>query len=495
MNAAVPASEVATLEVSVVMPLEDPRGDIVEHLRTWTHGQRFPRERYQVVVGANGEHPEFERGVAELLAPQDQLVTVPGATFTELYAAAAQAAQAPVLLITEAHCQAEPTCLAAVAEAFAGDPEIDGVTLEVRQSPTTSTGELTERWVTGVLDSWKEAGWPRLNFAGAAVRTEAYERAGGLDPRLELYAPSLMSARLHEQGARFAHLDGVAITHELEEGMSDPLWASRSWTRGECLARRENDPEFCRRYFGSAGLWDRRHEYRPEIARATAMAVVSAARHSPRDSAWLARELTARLPAGVAGTRPRRAWERVATRWHQTLAATPLIPVESRWRSYQTAQRRTVHGVQLGLGAAEEELPPPLGAGGTLGAERLDGVLIGAHEVEDLDGRPFRWTAPVSMLRLSPPPEGATLRIETGGMRGAPLDYLQGVHAGGRRLPRELITGDSETLAVRLPAEYARDAAERGLVLICHPLVPSREGSSDRRRLGMPVTGLELTAD
>ncbi len=62
------------LELAVVIPLEDPRGDVVKHLRTWTRSQTLPRERFQVVLGADGRHPEFERQVASELAPQDEIV-------------------------------------------------------------------------------------------------------------------------------------------------------------------------------------------------------------------------------------------------------------------------------------------------------------------------------------------------------------------------------------------------------------------------------------
>ena len=75
-------------ELAVVIPLEDPRGDIADHLRTWTHRQDLDRDRYQVVVAGDGEHPEFERGVEELLSPQDVMVRIPGALTMGLYAAA-----------------------------------------------------------------------------------------------------------------------------------------------------------------------------------------------------------------------------------------------------------------------------------------------------------------------------------------------------------------------------------------------------------------------
>ena len=482
-------------EVAVILPLEDPRGDIVEHIATWTRGQTLPRDRYQVVVSANGEHPDFERGVAELLAPQDQLVVEPGASFVALYGAAAQAARAPVLLLTEAHVRAEPELLAAVADVFAEDPELDIATFKHRQSKSNVVAELTERWIARAYEAWEEADWTRLNFAGSAVRAEAWARAGGLDPRLGLYATSLMSALLDEQGARSTHLDDAAIIHELEEEMGEALAATRSFTQGECLVRGERDPEFCERYFGPAGWWGHRLGYRPENARAMASALISAVRRSPRDARWLTRELVVRLPALVAGARPRWAWERAMAGWHTLVAGAGVVPMETRWRSCLAAHQRSIRAVRLREGPSANGLAaPPAATGVTLGAERLDDLLVGAHGLERQGGRRFRWTEPVALLRLALPADGAVLRVRTGGLRGAPLDYLQGIYAAGLSLPPANFGGDEETLEVRLPPNFAKAAADSGVVMVCRPFLPSRAGSSDRRRLGMPVVELSVDA-
>jgi Glycosyltransferase like family 2 len=482
------------IEVAVIVPLEDPRGDVVEHLRTWTHGQVLARERYQLVVGASGEHPEFERRVAELLAPQDAIVPAPGASLMGLYEAAARAARAPVLVLTEAHCSAEPECLAAVTDAFETDRELDAATLEYWQNASTDVGELSKRWFARVFEAWDRAGWARLEVAGSAIRTEAYARAGGLDPRLELFAGAFMSARLQEQGARVAHLERAVVKHELEDEMGHSLSLSRSYALGECTARAEHDPEFCERHFGPAGLWGRRLAYRPEIARPMVAALTSAARQSPRDEGWLARELVARLPARLAGTRLRRAWERSAAALHRAVADSDLFPVEVRWRSYVAAHEATVRASQLRWSAQQNGLPtPPVAPGGGLGAERLDGVLVGAHGLERERGRRFRWTEPVALLRMVPPAEGALLRVDTGGLRGPPLDHLLGIYVAGEPLPPEQISGDEEALEARLPARFAQRAAGAGIVLVCRPFVPSRAGSTDRRRLGIPVVELAIS--
>ena len=100
-----------TPEISVVIPLTDARGDAIEHLRTWTHGQSLARERYQVVIASDGAEPEVDRALEALLEQQDSFEVIPGAGLLRLYNAAAGAATAPWLLLTENHCQGEPDCL------------------------------------------------------------------------------------------------------------------------------------------------------------------------------------------------------------------------------------------------------------------------------------------------------------------------------------------------------------------------------------------------
>lgn len=480
------------MDLAVVIPLEDPRGDVVEHLRTWSHDQTLPRERFQLVLGADGRHPDFERQVATVLAPQDEVVSAPGASLMGLYDAAARAATAPVLLLTEAHVRADPACLATVAEAFAADDELEVATLTNLQTASSGISPLSKRWLEQAFDEWDRAGWIRLSTTGVAIRGETYTHVGGIDSRLGPFASSLMSARLDKAGARSTHLDRAVLSHELEQEMSFALELGGEFARGGCVVRREQDPEFCERYFGPAGLWARRHAYRDEVARPIVAALGSAIRHSRRDAVWLSRELAARLPARIAGSRPRWTWERIRTRLHHAVAVAAVVPDEARWRSYIAAHEANVRVVQLQESAGESAMPPASG-GGAIGADRLDGVLISTYGLEVRRGTSFRWTEPVALLRLAPSADGVVLRVQTAGVRGAPLDYLHGAYAGSEPLPPELVTGDDEILEVRLPPRFARAAAESGLVLISRPLVPSRNGSSDGRRLGMPVSELRLT--
>ncbi len=478
-------------ELAVVVPLENPRGDIADHLRTWTQGQTLARERYQVVVGAGGEYPDAERRLAEQLAPQDALVPATDPSLFGLYKAAAQGASAPLLVVTEAHVLADPECLTTVADAFAADRELDAASFVHRQRAQTPEAELIERWFERAFDAWEFEDWHRLGAAGFAIRAAVYERADGLEPEMELFAPFFMSARLDEIGARVGHLEGAVVTHVIEDELAEALEHACSYARGECVARARHGERY-ERYFPQPAFWHRRLEYRPEIARSMVAALATAIRQSPREATWLSREMAPRLPASAAGPRPRLAWERAVARWHQTVAESHRIPFETRWRSLIASHEHNVGAVGLELGAQPNHLPEPVRHPGSLADEGLNGALIGAYRAEGKPEDRFRWTEPVALLRISPPPGAALIRVETGGRRGRPLDYLHGIYCAGRQVPREAITGDEESFEIRLSPALGRVAAATGLVFISRPLVPSKAGSSDRRRLGIPVARIEL---
>jgi hypothetical protein len=184
----------------------------------------------------------------------------------------------------------------------------------------------------------------------------------------------------------------------------------------------------------------------------------------------------------------------VSSLWFQAVAGLRGLPEDIRWRGYVQAHERTVRAAQLRhISEQNGALGSPMRSAGTMRAQSLNGVVVATHGLEESEGRSYRWTEPVALLRLEPPEGGAVLRIDTGGIRGDPASYLSGVYAGRHKLAPELISSEGDVLELRLSPEFSRAAADRGIVVMSTPLVPSRNGSSDDRRLGMPVTRIELS--
>jgi hypothetical protein len=192
----------------------------------------------------------------------------------------------------------------------------------------------------------------------------------------------------------------------------------------------------------------------------------------------------------TVGAAPRAALDRLAITLDEVAVDRLPLPARWRWARYLRAHARVVRQAGLEWLASQGPLPAAAPAPGRWPIDRIGPAEIsGVHGLEEHGGRLFRWTEPVVLVRMALA-EAHELRIETGGIRGDPLQALLAVVVGGRVLPRELSTSDGEgSLVVRLPAAWAA-AARGGVVLVCSPLCPARAGSTDRRSLGLPVLSI-----
>src|SRR4051812_1551873 len=91
-------------EISVVFPLVDGRGDGLEAVRSWTHLQTLPRDRFQVIAVSDGSDPKADEQIAEMLSPQDRLIRHPTHNFIELYDVGIRQAEGRLVVLTEHHC-------------------------------------------------------------------------------------------------------------------------------------------------------------------------------------------------------------------------------------------------------------------------------------------------------------------------------------------------------------------------------------------------------
>jgi hypothetical protein len=373
-------------ELSLLVPLEDARGDAVEHLRTWTHEQSLPRERYQVVITSTGEDPEGDERVKGLLADHDVFERIPGADLIELWDAAVARADSDWVVLTENHCEADPACLASVARTIESDGDHDALTLDHGHITSNAVSELGSRWFEQVYEEWDQPGqWPRLNLVGFAIRRDAYLEAGGLDPRYGLFSAPLLSARLHRGGARIGHVPDAHVLHVHPDEIQEHHGFSADFARGECEARTRGDRVFCEGYFGPAPVWTNRLRFEPHVARrAGAVIAASAARAllgRRNELPWLLRELATWLPAAAAGPGPYVARARLLFRLCEQAASRGFVPPELSWRAFLRAQALVLELTQLAWVRGELEPPStPRPWSGRRGVEELGHEeLVGVH--------------------------------------------------------------------------------------------------------------------
>ena len=362
-------------------------------------------------------------------------------------------------------------------------------------------GELTARWFRHMYTRWSKSEWAYLNLVGAAVRRDTFNEIDVFHTRYGLFCAHLLSARLHERGAKVGEVTDAVVSHIYHDTLREHHEHSADSARGECEARFELDDDFCERYFGRLDAWSERLRYRPSLARQVAKALLIQARHtlvsnravSVRDELnWLSRELAGWLPICACGARPR------ATREHLDFLASEWaterlpLPADVRWKGYLRAQERVVRSTRLRwIHDHIATQPPPAPRVGAWRVDELDdAALVGAHAPESREDGWFRWTEPTTLLRLLPPVGNHVLCVDTHGMRGSPLDYVVGVYVAGRRISPTAIHDDRGRLIVELPPYI--DRAAEGIVVLCRPYEPRKEGSPDLRRLGLPIFSIEL---
>ena len=383
-----------TPRLAVIIPLDDARGNALEHLSSWTSRQTYPRERFQVVLGTDGSWPAMEARFSQLLMPHDRVVRCArGSHERTLCDAAARAASAEILLFTELHCIASPSCVEETVGTFDAQAEMAGAFITCDHRPNARLGDLEKRMlehyeaITLAPDHWF-----KFHTDAFAIRRAAYLQAGGLDGRYGLFADAILAARAHDLGLTIGHAARAVVTH-----LTSPTFAVHQqhvadWTWGECSYWAVGDSEWSERYFGHARELANRYGLRAAVDRAAIAAVarvlVSDLCAGPRSGAlrrstsWLG-ELIPRLLPALLGSRTRlyAAW--AATRWNEVATQWLSWNQSIRWRRYQQSAACMIRLTRLSWALAHTgppdvvaPTPPRFTADQGGGAERFSWLLF-----------------------------------------------------------------------------------------------------------------------
>ncbi len=479
---------------TVVYPLHDTRGRAAERLATWSRRQTLARDRYRVIAVLTDELSAEEQEVKALLDPQDAVLRLPDGTDGSLWNGAAEHAGAPWLVFTEGHCLADPGCLEAVARWLDTKPASPVGNFLIGHPDDHLLARLSERWFGEVYATWASPGeWPRLLRPGFIIRTDVFRASGGYDPRYGMFAPALLSAKLHAQGIRMEPVPDARVIHIDDDRMSDLDYDTAEYVESELGARSTHDPRFFERYFGHEPGYANQLLARPRIAASVVRAIVAAIVANPRRTRELVALLGPSFRTIASALLPRAFVERLIVACDEFAVAHLPMPSGLRYKWFvaaharfvRIARRRWVRAHRVAdAGDWEEASITELGPG------RLSGV----HGLEEHAGRPFRWTEPVALLRLAARNAERTLSVETGAIRGNPRASVMAVIADGRVVPPAAIAAAGGTLTVRLPAAPSGVQAQSVIILMM-PLVPARSGSPDGRRLGLPVLAVACPPD
>jgi hypothetical protein len=476
--------------VSVVLPIDDDRGQLEAALRAWL-GQTYPREQFELIVPTDGTRPDLDRLARLLLGTAGRILSVPGAlNERQLFDAGARAARAPLIILAEAHSIPATDFLEEMTRYLA---ETGLQAAEATSIPID--GNMLEELEAESFAAGRQHPWNTFVVHGFAIRREAYIAAGGFAAHLGNFASPAFAAALHALGIEAGHAERARILHRyrhdpgaVEEHIREHAWGELDFRRGR------GDDDYCCRYFGGrVAEWETRGNVHPAAGRALAGALFRLAREDLRRARvrscvmtstmglkWAARALFGlRLQAGAAAV------QLAALRFWLVHGPGSRAVLS---RAYASFWATALHRARLDYvaGVLRRDDAPALGPGCTALAEADGGALAGFYPAEQCDGIAFRWSEPAAAVRLAVPPDGPcrvsitllNVRADSPPVHiafgGRPPVTVSAEPEGGRCVLR---------LLAPVPQKREREAV---LTIVTHPL-PCHPRSRERRKLGLPI--------
>jgi FkbM family methyltransferase len=120
-----------------------------------------------------------------------------------------------------------------------------------------------------------------------------------------------------------------------------------------------------------------------------------------------------------------------------------------------------------------------------------DSRLINFHQLEHYQGTTFRWSEPVSMIRISLPPANCRVEIDTACLRGEGLEFPFQIHWNNFLIPKKAIQINQGMISFSIPARLCEPTGEQRLSIASKPL----NAENGRRKLGLPICSVRILAE
>jgi hypothetical protein len=487
------------LDFSVIIPLPEHRGHWHESIDSWCRKQTHPRHRYEVIVLSNHKCASLEPAVRQLLTPHDSLVRIDSHNDFFLYNEGARLARGRFLFFTEAHAVGTPACLSAMLT-FLTEADYVGACCMSEGLYDTWVGEMQERIYQEEIPLYSQQDhWHRIAERGCAIDRALYLEVGGFNPDFHLFAERALGIRLHQLGKRLGYARSAIVRHWNSVSLADIMHPTGEFIHGECVYRDTFPASHCEQYLGVAPEWLERDFFTPAIARLRFHALLNymlaGFKQRPRDvTVW------ARLPELVDLS----LLAIFGAEWQCIKARAKLLQHEWKVRFWQRFDRERCYNAfrlywYTGLvryfrtryfassTPADDRPCPPRHHYSA--SDSLERYLVGFHSLEYWHDKPYRWSQPVSVVRVAVPPADYELALSILPFRPDHSGACPAAYLDGSRL--ELLPSSEDRLVFRVrSSQFGRGAGIHYLALVCQPFLPGRHGSADGRALGLAVRSI-----
>lgn len=481
--------------LTVIYPVFDLRGDIVERVQSWAQ-QNLEPSRFRVVIVASAATALDETALRRVLRNHDTVLRVSiGGREADYWNAGAREATTPWLLFVEAHGVPEQNSLSELAGWIAANPSGVACNFSIGNLEHHRMARFMKRWFAQIHVLWADQKtWPRLHRTACALRRDAFDEAGPFEAAYGQFAPALLSARMNEKGLNISTLPTARIIHEDALEISAHHDDTADYVRGEANARAANDATFFERYFGNSPLQNDRINLSSPRARRVILNALLASVREPRSVSRLWRPVVALLPAALLGLSFRAHVLATLTRLDELLLMNRGIPESLLWKRFLAAHRRVVRTEQLRWLARHPAAALKIRNGdGRWQVQEIDQqAIVGTHAIEFHEETAFRWTLPVVVLRFSFSGP-ITVTLETRGLRGRvdPSDIV--IMAAGR-LVDDVAIDEAHNIKFHLGHDHEH-AVEDDVIVTIPALCEPSAGALPGRHLGLSLFSVNLESD
>jgi hypothetical protein len=489
-------SEKSSLRFSIIIPLEFHRGQVEACLKGWVFEQTYPREQYEIVaVGCPSSLDEKTISYFKnLLSERDRLILFDEPHDMALCAYAAEQAKGEILFFTESHCLPEPNILSVAEQALRTHSHWAGFSGQsIRITPNRLSIVEADMYEADIQYGMKEHSWRKILDQCFIVRAENYHQAGGFRPELGHFAEWHLAAHMHQKGYQIGYVPEAQVHHYYVGDIEELIEFTTDFARGEMKYHAEFLEDETHAYFSEPLEWCT-HQWQTGLL----PMVRNLAYHTHSKNAlrqFDPREIFIRAKFYLELFFFNNKFKNISFRYahfrfhYQRLLLISLLYLQFGkpflGRTFVQLILTTLHLERLRFiqNLQAQQSPPPSKFVSSFIWTSDDLPVYpfwGLYASEEWQGKKFRWSAPVAMIKIPLTSGHYQLKIEWLSVKNTNnlILYINGKPFSGFR--------EDTTLTISF---HIDSNSPTNFALTCEPLITL----IDKRILGLPITSISIT--